>query len=167
MKHLAGLFVMLFACLGAPALAQEGDELMPALAFEELRAIVTELDFDLIKEGVDEDGDYYFEVKSDTGLLFYLYGASCDDKDPQKDCMGLNAVGSFTLDTDADMHVVMNSIRYAFMKVYRSDDRLKISRYVIFDGGIMRENVKENVRIFAEIGDAIWSKLTDDGVLAD
>lgn len=167
MRFLAGLFALAFACMGAPALAQGGDKLMTKLEFEELRAIVGELDFDVLDEGIDEDGDYYFEVESDTGLIFYLYGASCDDDDPAEGCMGLNAVGTFTLGGDEDTNAVMNGISYAFMKVYRSGDEVKIARYVIFDGGIMRENVKQNVRIFAEIGDLIWGKLTDDGRLED
>jgi hypothetical protein len=167
MKLLAGLFALAFACLAAPALAEDGDKLMKVLDFEELREIAEELDYVVTEEGVDEDGDFYFEIESDTGLVFHLYGASCDDDNPRKDCAGLNAVGSFTLDAEADVPAVMGTISFAFMKVYRSGDEVKISRYVIFDGGITRENLKENVRVFAEIGDLIWGNLTDDEVLAN
>lgn len=167
MKLLAGLFVIAFACVGAPALAQGGDRVMKALEFEELRTILAELDVEVTDDGVDEDGDYHLELKSDGGLLFYIYGASCNADDPQKDCLGLNAVSSFTLSAEADVHTVVDSISYAFMKVYRSGKEVKVSRYVIFDGGITRTNVKDNVRIFVEIADKIWTKLSDDGVLAD
>ncbi len=167
MKLLVGLLALAVACLSTPALAQDGDKMMKALDFEELRAIAGELDYVVTEEGVDEDGDFYFEIEADTGLMFGIYGASCDDDDPKKDCMGLNAVGTFTLAGDADVNEVMDSISYAFMKVYHSGDEVKISRYVIFDGAVTRENVKENIRIFAEIGDLIWGKLTDAHVLAD
>ena len=167
MKVLVGVLAFALACLGAPALAQDGDKLMQALDFTELRAILDELDYAVTEEGIDEDGDFYFEIESDTGLILGIYGASCDDADPKKDCMGLNAVATFTLAADADVNTVMDSISYAFMKVYRSGHDVKIARYVIFDGGITRENVKENVRIFAEIGDKIWGKLTDAKVLTD
>ena len=165
MRLLAGLFALV--CLGTPAMAQSHGKLMLQLEVKELRDIVEELDFAITDEGIDADGDYYFEVVSDTGLPFFLYGARCDEDDPAKDCMDLNAVGTFTPTPDADVDEVMKSISYAFMKVYRSGDDVKISRYLIFDGGITRENVKENIRVFAEIGDTIWSDLTGAGVLAD
>lgn len=165
MKLLAGLLALILACLGAPALADDGDKLMKALDFEELRAIAEELDFFVIEEGIDEDGDFYFEIESDTGLHFAAYGASCDEDNPKKDCMGLNAVGTFTLEPEADVKTVRDTISYAFLKVYSSGNDVKISRYLIFDGGITRENVKENLRIFAEIGDLVWETLSDAEVL--
>jgi hypothetical protein len=172
MRLPAGLFarVVAWLCvagLGAPAMAQDDNTLMTLLEFEELRGIVEELDFAVTDEGVDEDGDYYFEVESDTGLLFNLYGARCDEADPRKDCQDLNVVGTFSLAADADIHEVMETISYAFMKVYRSGDDVKIARYLVFDGGVGRENVKENIRIFAEIGEMIWSDLVDQEVLAE
>ncbi len=167
MKLLAGLFAIALACVGAPALAQGGDRVMKALEFADLRLMAAELDFAVTDDGGNADGHYYLEIKSDSGLMFGIYGMSCSKDDPQKDCLGLNAVASFTLSADADVLKVMDSIDYAFMKVYREEREIKVSRYVIFDGGITRENVKQNVLIFEQLADKIWAKLSDDGVLTD
>lgn len=165
MRLAAALAVLCFTLAASPAQAQ--DTVMKALDFDQLRAVSSELDLTLTDEGVDDDGDYYFEVESETGLLFYLYGAGCSEDDPAQGCLGLNMVASFTLNDEADVHEVMDSVSYAFMKIYRSGDDIKASRYVIFDGGITRENMKENVSVFAQIADAIWEKLIDLDVLAD
>jgi hypothetical protein len=165
MKFAAALVVLCFAFTASPAQAQ--DTVMKALDFGQLRSASSELGLTLTDEGVDGDGDYYLEVESETGLLFYLYGAGCSEADPAQGCLGLNMVASFTLNDEADVHEVMYSVSYAFMKIYRSGDDIKASRYVIFDGGITRENMKENVSVFVQIADAIWEKLIDLDVLAD
>lgn len=158
----AALSLALFA---SPAQAQ--DVVMKALDFGELKAVSSELGYTLADEGVDEDGDYYLEVQSDSGLMFYLYGAGCAEDDPAKGCLGLNMIASFTLNDEADAHEVMDSVSYAFMKIYRSGDDIKASRYLIFDGGITRENMKENVSVFVQIADAIWEQLAGLEVLAE
>lgn len=171
MKRLSVIAAIMIAALAGPAQAQgstaASPDMMEALDFEVLREVVGELNFEINDEGVDQDGDYYFEVEANTGLMFYLYGASCSGDDPATGCLGLNMVATFNLDSDADTRAVMESISYAFMKVYRSDIDVKIARYVIFDGGISRANMKANVSVFAEIGDLIWEQLIDDGVLED
>lgn len=153
------------ALLASPAQAQ--DVVMKALDFGALKAVSSELGYTLADEGVDEDGDYYLEVQSESGLMFYLYGAGCAENDLAKDCLGLNMIASFTLTDEADVHEVMDSISYAFMKIYRSGDDIKASRYLIFDGGITRENMKENLSVFVQIADAVWEKLADLDVLAE
>jgi len=158
----AALSIALFA---SPAQAQ--DVVMKALDFGALKAVSTELGYKLADEGVDEDGDYYLELQSDSGLMFYLYGAGCSEDDAAKDCLGLNMIASFTLNDEADSHEVMDSVSYAFMKIYRSGDDIKASRYLIFDGGITRENMKENVSVFVQIADSIWEQLAGLEVLAD
>ncbi len=153
------------ALLASPAQAQ--DVLMKALDFGELKAASAELGHTLADEGVDEDGDYYLEVQSESGLMFYLYGAGCSEDDPAKECLGLNMIASFTLNDEADVHEVMDSVSYAFMKIYRSGDDVKASRYLIFDGGITRENMKENLSVFVQIADAVWEQLAGLEVLAE
>jgi hypothetical protein len=164
MRLIAAIAALSFLLSASPAHAQ--DTVMKALDFGMLRSVTTELGNTVADEGIDEDGDYYFEVSSETGLMFYLYGAGCSEEDPAAGCLGLNMIASFTLEDEADAHEVMDSISYAFMKLYRSGDDIKASRYVIFDGGITRENMKENVSVFVQIADAIWDQLIDLDVLA-
>lgn len=165
MRLAGALAALWFALATSPAHAQ--DTLMKALDFGALRTVSSELDLTVTDEGVDEDGDYYLEAESETGLLFYLYGAGCSEDDPAEGCLGLNLVASFTMDGESDLHEVMDSISYAFMKIYRSGEDIKASRYVIFDGGITRENMKENVSVFVQIADAIWEQLIELDVLAN
>lgn len=170
MKPFAAIAAMSFALLtgallAGPAHAQ--DVMMKALDFGVLREVTKELGITLSDEGVDDDGDYYFEMESESGLSFYLYGGGCSEGDPAQGCLGLNMIASFTLDDVADAHDVMDSISYAFMKIYLSGDNIKASRYLIFDGGITRENMKENVSVFVQIADAIWEQLVELDVLAE
>jgi hypothetical protein len=167
MKFLAGLAVVFLALAAMPAQAQTTppDAVMRQLDLEDLRAVLGELDLWVNKEGVDEEGDYFLEVETADGLVYHLFGASCDDDDPAKACLGLNMVATFSLKDAADIHAVMDGISYAFLKVYRAGDEVKIARYVIFDGGITRDNMKANISVFSGIAKAVWSKLTTAGVL--
>lgn len=166
MKMIAAATLAL-ACLVAPAQAQT--PLVETVDFKALRTeLVSELAFEVVDEGVDEDGDHYLEVESEAGLRFYLYGALCDEADPAKGCQALNMVATFSLAEGADVHEAMDSIDYAFLKVYRSPrNDLKIARYLVLDGGITMANLSSNITIFADIGDAVWGDLSDADYLED
>ena len=165
MRLLSAIAALCLIFTSQPAHAQ--DDVMKALDFDTLREVSGELKLTLTDEGVDDDGDYYFELESESGLVLYLYGGGCSEDDPAVGCLGLNMVSSFTLNDTADVHEVMDSVSYAFMKIYRSGDDMKASRYIIFDGGITRENMKENLSVFVQIADAIWEQLADLEVLAE
>lgn len=171
MRRIDGLRMMAMAAAmavaGGPAQAQPQGGVMKALDFGVLRAITGELDFQILDEGVDQDGDYYLEVETDTGLPFMAYGVICDDDDVMTGCIGLNMVTTFSVKTGQDVHAVVESIQNAFIKVYRSGDDVRIARYVIFDDGITRGNLKANVDVFAEIGDMVWEQLSEDDVLEE
>jgi len=165
---LSGACLMALASFAAlPAQAQEASRVMAALDFGDLRAIASELDFDIRDEGVDQDGDYYLDVETESGLPFTAYGVICDETDPTTGCIGLNLVTTFSLEAGTDVHAAVESVQNAFIKVYRSGDDLRIARYVIFDEGITRGNLKANVEVFAEIGDMVWEQLSDDDFLED
>lgn len=149
----------------APACAQES--LMKALDFDVLREITADQGLTLTDEGVDEEGDYYLSVKTETGLQFSLYGAVCSSSDPAVGCAAVNILASFLLDDEHQAAEVMDTISYAFMKVYRSQDDVAISRYVIFDDGITTGNLAANLRVFVEIAEKVWDQLADAGVLED
>ncbi len=169
MKLLASLSVLFLALAPMTAQAQTtpADAVLRTLDLDVLREVLGELDLWVNTEGVDEEGDYFLEVETRDGLVYYLYGASCSEAAPSKDCLGLNLVATFTLKDGADANAVMDSISYAFLKVYRSGGDVKVARYVIFDGGITRANVKTNISIFSGITKAVWDKLTKANVLEE
>ena len=37
------------------------------------------------------------------------------------------------------------------------DNSLEVSRYLIFDGGLTRENLKTNIEVFIEVAEDIWN----------
>lgn len=165
MRLLAAIATLGLALSASPAQAE--DVMMKALDFGVLREVSTELGYTLTDEGINENGDYYLEIQSESGLIFYLYGGGCSEEDPAKGCLGLDMIATFTLNDEADPHEVVDSVSYKFMKVYRSDQDIKASRYLIFDGGITRENMKENVSVFVQIADRIWEQLLGLDVLAE
>jgi hypothetical protein len=167
MRMIAAIAALSALLIASPAHAQEQDVIMKALDFGVLREVSKDLGYTLTDEGVDEDGQYYLELQAESGLVFYAYGNGCSDADAAKECLGLNLVTTFTVNDTADIHEVMDSVSYAFMKVYLSGGDIKASRYLIFDGGITRANMQENVTVFVQIADAIWKQLAGLDVLEE
>jgi hypothetical protein len=143
----------------------EAQSVMQNYSFDQLTDIVDDLGYSIADEDVDDDGDHYLELETDEGLIFYIYGTACDPSDPSKDCRGMNIVATFSLKDGEDPAEVAETISYAFLKVYVDGPDVKVSRYVIFDHGITRENAEANLSIFVDITHDVWDKLSDEGVL--
>lgn len=163
----AACMALLSVATAAPADAQDNSRVMKALEFGELRAIAADLDYLVTGEGVDQDGDYYLDVETDSGLPFTAYGVICDEDDPTKDCIGLNLVTTFSLEAGKDVQAAVDTVQNAFIKVYKSGEDLRIARYVIFDEGITRGNLQANVEVFVDIADMVWEQLSEDDWLED
>lgn len=143
------------------------DVIMRSLDFDVAREIMDELDFTVIDEDVDEDGDHYIEVETDSGLTFNLYGNVCDADDASRGCMGANLVTTFSMKPGVDLYKLIDEISFAFMKVYRTDEDIRISRFIVFDGGLTRANLAATIDYFSDVGDMIWQDLVDADALTD
>ncbi|HEV7691437.1 MAG TPA: hypothetical protein VGO52_11460 [Hyphomonadaceae bacterium] len=148
---------------GAPAHAQQA--LRKDFSWEEMRAELIVAGVEVTKDGVAGD-QRYLSAKAKSGLVFAVYGAQCDNKEITQRCTGADIISSFTLKDPAKIHDVLDMIDFAALGDYKGDDgRFKVSRYVIFDGGITHENLQSNLEVFLALSNQIWDKLDDAELL--
>lgn len=146
---------------GAPAFAQA--PVMKDYSWTEMRAEVVTAGAEVTKEG-ESGKSHFLTVKDDTGLIFGIYGFECDSATQR--CRGADFIASFTLKDPSQADAVLNTLDYAAVGDYRDDEgHVKISRYVIFDGGITQENLQTNIAVFLSLANQAWDKLDADKVL--
>ena len=162
MRKLAALALFALALLGAPAFAQT---IMKDFSWTEMRAELVKAGAEVTREDVSGD-QRYLVAKDDTGLIFAAYGFQCDNKETTQRCTGADLVASFTLKDPAKINEVLDQIDYAALSDYKGDDgRFKVSRYIIFDNGITRENLQVNLEVFMRLSNNIWDDLDDKDLL--
>lgn len=126
-------------------------------------------------------GEVSLIARTQDGLLYLLIGTACEpEPDAQADaepvCYGLNMQVRY----GADEYVTLKKINAANLAhvavtVWRVDDTLGISRFVILDGGQTIANIKENLfnllGIAPYVVDVMWpseavsSELAEDEVI--
>jgi len=162
MRILSVFALAAISAFGAPAFAQS---LMKDFSWSEMRAELATAGATITKEDVASD-QRYLAGKDDTGLVFAVYGFQCDTTEISQRCTGADFVSSFTLADPADINDILDMIDYASLSDYKGDDeRLKISRYVIFDGGITRENLQVNIEVFLRLSNDVWDTLDEEDLL--
>lgn len=133
-------------------------------ATPEMKQVLTELDVKISDSGTLDDGDPYVSgVAPDSGLKFTVYGTACTGDGAKRRCQGAELSTSFTLDNAAAVEKKVKELDYAAVSIFASKDAddpaLQVTRYVIFDNGIERENLKSNITVFLSIAEEIWDKL--------
>ncbi|MDP3735938.1 MAG: hypothetical protein Q8R02_01035 [Hyphomonadaceae bacterium] len=149
-----GLFAA--AVIAAPASAQT---VMTDFSFDDLRLVFADLKDTVTDEDTNSDGIHFIEAKTEGGLSYVIYGRQCATEKPLR-CTGAQIMSSFTIKS-ARLAEAIQAIDYAAVSDFAEDDELKLSRYLIFDGGITRENLKTNLTVFRSIADKAWDLLTD------
>ena len=108
------------------------------------------------KEGVLDGGAPYIGGTSADGMKFLIYGTVCSGT-PMR-CKGANMTASFTLDSDAEVDAREKKIDRSAVSVRNAgENSLEVSRYLIFDDGITRGNLKVNISVFIEVAEEIWN----------
>lgn len=151
-----GLFAAVM--IAAPASAQT---VMTDFAFDDLRSVLADLKDTVTDEDTNSEGVHFIEVKTEGGLSYVVYGRQCATEKPLR-CTGAQVMSSFTIKS-ARLDEAIEAIDYAAVSDFAEDGEVKISRYLIFDGGITRENLKTNLTVFRSIADKTWDLLTDGG----
>jgi hypothetical protein len=153
------------ATLALAATPAFGQAVMLNYSFPEMRQQLTDLKSTVTEEGdTEEEKTHYLEAKSESGLIYAVYGAECDSKETTQRCRGAEFIASFELADDSDVDEVLELIDYAAISDYKgSDGDLKVSRYVILDNGITPANLKVNIEVFLSISNKVWDLLEDEG----
>ncbi len=147
-----------FCLLAMPAHAA----LMSQWTAADMRAVLTEQGLEITEEGVDDDdGDPYLAAVTESGMKFTVYGAACKGEETARICEGAQLSTSFTLDSMEAVTAKVKSLDYAAVSIFADKDEpdLRVTRYVIFDHGIERDNLKTNLDVFLSISEDIWEGL--------
>lgn len=126
---------------------------------DDMKSILTDVGAKVTNEGKTDEGNPYIDAESSAGLKFTVYGAACD-VGPDKRCRGAELATSYTLDSDEAVAKKVKSLDYVAVTIMDDgDSTLNVHRYLIFDYGISRENVKLNLKVFLSIAEDIWDGL--------
>ena len=162
MKLVALSTMAMLAFAGAPAF---GQTVMLNFSFPEMRQQLTDLKSTVSKEGDTDDKIHYLEAKAESGMIYAVYGAECDEAATPR-CRGAEMIASFSLADKSDIDDALDMIDYAAVADYKgSDGNVKVSRYVIFDNGITPANLKTNIEVFLSIANKVWDKLDEEKLL--
>ncbi len=141
------------------AMAAPAQTYLSDWAPDDMKSILTDLGAKVTGEGKTDEGEPYVEAESSKGLKFTVYGAACD-VGPTKRCRGAEVATTYTLDSDEAVAAKVKSLDYVAVTIMNDGDKtLNVHRYLIFDYGISRENVKLNLTVFLEIAETIWDGL--------
>jgi hypothetical protein len=149
-----------FAC--SPAF---GQALMQNFSWPEMRQALESVGSTIAAEGADGD-IRYFDGKSNGNVMFSVFGFECDTKEPTQRCSGALLTSSFTPKDDDALAKALDAID--FMSV---DDRpsprknVRLTRYVIFGGGIGAANLQQNILVFLRTSQDVGKMLEEKGLL--
>lgn len=114
----------------------------------------------------DATADPYIAAKTAEGLKYTISGRVCDfapgATSGPKRCKGAFLQSSFTLNSDAEVDAAVKKWgpQYAAVSVSNDGDNgLLVSRYLIFDYGLSRENLRMNLEVFTGIAEKIWDEI--------
>jgi hypothetical protein len=126
----------------------------------DMRGALTATNATVTGDGALADGSPYVSARSPGGLKFTVSGRVCEGATGAKRCKGALLETRFTLDSDAEVAAKLKQFDYAAVSITNGGDGdLLVSRYLIFDHGLHRENLQINISVFTGVAEAIWGQL--------
>lgn len=142
--------------LSVPGAASAQSGLLSDWGVADMKQAITAAGATVSKEGALDNGAPYVSGVTANGMKFAIYGTVCSGT--PKRCKGANMSASFTLDSDAEVDAREKKIDRSAVSVRNAgDNSLEVSRYMIFDDGISRGNLKVNIDVFIEVAEEIWN----------
>ncbi|ATQ41858.1 hypothetical protein [Caulobacter mirabilis] len=148
------------------AAAQPTSPYLSAWGVEDMKAAVTGSGAAVTRADVTAEGDPYIAAKSPSGVKFTVTGRLCDFaagvRTGPKRCRGAVLTTRFSLASDAavDAAVKKWAREYAAVSVSNGgDNNVLVMRYLIFDHGLHRDNLKVNISVFTGVAEEIWAAI--------
>ena len=112
--------------------------------------------------GISEERPY-LAFKTPDGINVATIGTACHDDTGKRACYGVQMIAEMSpgKNTDADGLVEEFNATYAAAKFYHVDGKVRVSRYLVLDDGVSRENFKANIDVLLQIAGAIRKEVTD------
>ena len=132
--------------LALPALAQDG-ALIKSVDEQALTDFAEAQGDEVL--GYGEAGDVSVRAQTEDGIIYYLTGTACNEEGV---CAGINMSARFDATDVVTLETINEAnLRRAAVSVWKLDNTLGISRYVILDGGQTMENIQINFDNFIAI----------------
>ncbi len=157
LKTLAAAAVLGLAATTTAAVAQPAtkpEPLMTDWALEDVRALIAERGETVSDSGV-ENGQLFIAGRTAAGMNFVAYGVGCAGAPVR--CKGLNLTTGYRLGSGAEVDQALKQINLVAVGARNGgDSALDLNRYVLFDGGISRPNLKANIDVFFRLTGQVW-----------
>jgi len=140
--------------------AAQAQSYIPDWSIADMRQAVVASGATVTRE--DNSKDPYIAATTAAGLKFTISGRVCDGADGAKRCKGALLQTSFTMDSDAEVDAAVKEWGQQFAAVAVSNDGsngLLLSRYLIFDYGVHRDNLRLNIQVFTGIAEDMWGEI--------
>ncbi|HVY90276.1 MAG TPA: hypothetical protein VG942_15500 [Hyphomonadaceae bacterium] len=156
----------ILACMlvwsAAPAF---GQTLLTSFSWPQMRQTLGDLGATVIADGADGEVRY-LDVKSKDGLVFTVFGFECDTKETSQHCAAAELAASFTPKDKDSLDKALDALDYYAVSDNASGrGNVRMTRYVLFGGGISPDNLKTNLNVFLSVSQDAWVKLEDKGLL--
>lgn len=108
----------------------------------------------------DNGATPYLLAETPDGMKFSITGNACEGAAGKARCRGAYLQASFTMGSDAEVDAAVKRLAPEYWLAISNDDKaLMVSRYLVFDYGVHRENVILNIKLFVEFSGEIWDKI--------
>ncbi len=152
----AGALVIAVSASGAA----QAQSYIPDWGIADMRQAVVAAGSTVTRE--DNSKDPYIAATTAEGLKFTISGRVCEGADGARRCKGALLQTSFSLGSDAEVDAAVKQWGQEFAAIAVSNDGSKgllLSRYLIFDYGIHRENLRLNIQVFTGIAEDMWGEI--------
>lgn len=114
----------------------------------EMRTLAQGMGLDVTQEARLDNGDPALALRSAAGTAFVIQGAACD----KARCRGAILTAFVTYETPAKAQEALKRLDFAAVQVRADEPKvLTLSRYLVLDGGIHRQNLEANVQLFLAV----------------
>lgn len=128
--------------------AAQAQSYIPDWGIADMRQAVVAAGATVTRE--DNTKDPYIAAKTAGGVEFTITGNGCEGADGSKRCRGALLQARFPMASDAEVDMAVKKWGpYAAIKVLNDGSKgLVVTRYLIFDFGVHRDNIRVNLQVF-------------------
>jgi hypothetical protein len=125
--------------------------------------IISTMGYMVVHGGGIETERPFVAFKTMDGINVATLAQACHDDTGKKACYGVQMIAEMLpgKNTDADGLVEEFNATYAAAKFYHVNGMVRVSRYIILDEGVSRDNFKANIDVLLQIADAIRKQVVD------
>ena len=114
----------------------------------EMKVLAQGMGLAVTQEARLDNGDPALAVRSVAGTAFVIQGAACD----KARCRGAILTAFVTYETPAKAQEALKRLDFAAVQVRADEPKvLTLSRYLVLDGGVHRQNLEANVQLFLAV----------------